>query len=424
MKHLNKKEKHLKSIADDFQISINTNAVWDSIEDRLPKKRRRYGLIWMSIGLIISTAFFTYFATVSSMSAVHNPTSYSDSNIDSHSKQKEIKIAPSSLSDLDKSLKTDVSKSVSITKPSKNIQKSFFTKKMDNPQANHTKPTNTSQPTLTKAHTEKPFFHPLNTVESQKIKLIHKEQNLKFPKIDLKNFNTWTPYMKFYTGIHQANFHYYPQDDTKNMLFDRETGKIGTTFGFLYGKTHTLGWGWNIGFNFQQSVAEYKYQYESISTTNINGISAIFIDEKGDEHARKGQVVQNTLNLREKRMYRKQNAIDVNIGIEKQLFHIKRMDFKLGTGIGITAFSKHTGYYFKDNNTLMKIQNEDHPYKIKGQVKHFTNAMMDYTILPHYSLGLQFNYTYALNSLTKNSNFYKLKNSQYGIYFTISYRPY
>ena len=103
---------------------------------------------------------------------------------------------------------------------------------------------------------------------------------------------------------------------------------------------------------------------------------------------------------------------------------MKRFGVSADAGLMYAITQSHNGYYFTDaTNGFAKFENGDpNPYTQSGNMKFRSTLSLNYN-LNQFSLGLQALYRIDLNGLTESNNFYKTRNTDFGLRLGLTYYP-
>lgn len=478
MEQFNHKEKIFKNILDDIQFDIDTNEIWDQIENRIPNKKRNRKLLWLwSIGLVCSFSAILWFISNNNISTqkipnnsislkstiddtrlkkTNIPSIYSVQNnqsrkeqTDNKNEQTEDKYNISSKIELDYESSIQNS-NIPLNNNSKNKKYNTITDS-NNPINSLNLDTNLSynETNLYHQHSiayiptqslnreynkySNPLLKipqlPLNIIELCELNkndiTIHKAMDIVIiPSLKIKK---WQPYFTIYSGLNQNNSNYkLSKNDTENNRegFNFETGMVGISTDLIFGRTNHNQYYWYTGIGHHFIVSKYQNQTQEIIESFTDGIIESYIDKNNNIKETTGQVRKTTIKRNDITWYRKHQMLDAKLGIGKQLIKIGNLSLKIETGAALTLISDNNGYYFdKNNNKLIKIKDGDkHPYINFGNLKFNGRISIEYS-LDRFAFGLSSFYSKDLNSSTLNSNHYELKNNQYGLQFSLLFRP-
>ncbi|MDF1696771.1 MAG: hypothetical protein P1U56_13100 [Saprospiraceae bacterium] len=274
---------------------------------------------------------------------------------------------------------------------------------------------------------ERFVFEQPHLIAAIPVKTLEAKNSLPIPLQKITPLKTvaWLPYFKVAGGVNINQSKPYTSSDVALELtqFNAEKSLIGISNELLFGYESTSGWRWGIGLNHNRLVHRYNQNEIVVSTTEIDGTLASFIDDDGKISLVDGQLTETTITNYDLKWHRIHDLVNVQILVGKQLVQKGRFSLNSNVHLQKNIFSTHNGYYLSENsNSIEKFtSSESNPYQNSGlfaggslDVEYAFNQF-SISVSPFVSLGL--------NSMTQNSNYYQLKNSLSGVTLGIVYRP-
>lgn len=468
MNELNNKEEKIKDILGGLEIDIDTNDIWGSIEAELPqpKKKRRLGFFLLAGLILLSFSGLTWNMISSDQI---DPSTQKDITQTIPSKDK----AFTSIENLNpkSSVTTNESKSQNIenntTTTNEIIQSEFPTNTASSNQSisvsntiektaqklqdeiqntvvlqenNSIKNTTTINTQLDKEETkveltiaqeEKREIAILGldlvpTLSSQLFDITERQKVVTSPN-EIKPLYTFGRQLilQFKLGANQNNTSISDvnsRNEFDTSEFGFETDKIGLSGSFAIGVENN-GWRFLAGIAYHQNVSHYERNDVIIFTDLVTGIESYKISTDGDKSAQNGLTTVTVARDNEISFYRQHRAIDFYASIGKRLWSYKGLVLLADAGFGINTFTSSNGYYLKDNAFgFTKISDNNHPYKVNTHWNAIASIELGYDF-GKTRIGISPFLRYNPNSITEQTHFYQLKNSQVGMQLSLTYSP-
>lgn len=436
-------EKTFKNIADHLEVDIATEGLWAAIESELPpvqKSRKKLILLWwtgagaMAFFVFMMAYIFNTTETPLAKKTTEISINHTTKTASSSTKNKETQNKNATLSKIPKRdnpintntsenhLKTQFSTKKTNTNNAKkdiaqSVSKSFkiLTKKDLLPLLSMVKKDKFNLPKevlrINRLTNEVPTF--IREVYKDRF-LFDIKQKQSFIKPLRKNIS-W--YIQFASGINQN----WSQIDIKNpdfindKRFAKETDVYGVTSNLMIGLRKNK-WSFALGLSHSMQTSRYTQVEKVITQQEITGVIQTQISDSGTKTELQGQVIETTVHYYDILWHRVHNGLDFQAEIGRTIYRKGAFSMNIYAGLGYNIWTKHTGYYLSpDELSITKIENNNtHPYKNKVGVKYNGAISFNYD-WGRMNIGLSPFIKYSNTSILKNSAFYTLKNSQYGL---------
>ncbi len=473
---LNPKERELKELLQNASFELDTNAIWNSIEHRVPTKKdkNRVAIWWWSIGVflivgLVSVGWFlgndeqhagsnaAQVETNNSINEIHasninkneelnSPAEYLKNDLSSDLKlinqDSEIKIIEQTLeSNLRNAQGLNYETLSEDRTPSQNINNVVFSRVvakslMPRESINDDRQSNKSNIVLEESKIVSEVLEPvfINLLSSSAAELSYKRNQL-ILSTDLAPLSLIEPvqeknYMSFVSfgiGTNKNISTYKAINSTGEFrpeILQKEAGQWGLSADLLYNIQNKSAWTLGLGISYDMNVSRYLDLGENIIQTNSIGDVEIDIDSDGTITPLTGELTQTTVDNANIQWYRQHHNVDAQIRIGKKLWNANRWSVDVDGGVLYNIYSRSSGYYFEDTaEGLVKFKSsENHPYKKRQGFKTQVGFQLTYA-LSNVDLGFRTSYRYNPSSILEKNHFYELKNSQLGIQISVAYRP-
>ena len=469
---LNPKERELKELLENASFELDTNAIWDSIEDRIPhKENKNRFVIWcFGLGALLSViAGLVFFFTSEKPFSKDNYSAEATKEINT-----EVIELPETLKQGIASTSNNQSEIAEPTaspelEPIKTINNKIANQEDLNP-----KPTKNNSLQINRKYinegsvfstinsinlvynqgSENLKEYPISTFDSKQAKKINErlglmslglismiDQQLGFDREELLmsyklapisriepvNSESWVGFLSFGIGTNKnfsSNSVINSNGEFKSNLFDKESGQWGFGSELMYNLENRNGWSFGLGVSYDLNVSRYLDLGERINQTTSTGNTVIDIEADGTVNTLQGQLAKISVNNADVQWYRQHQNVDVQMRIAKNIWTVNRLSFDLEGGLLYNIYNRSSGYYFEDTaNGLMKFNaGEENPYRKSQGFKAQVGLNIKYAF-NNMDLGLRSYYRYNPNSILEKNHFYELKNSQLGFQISVAYRP-
>lgn len=456
MEKLNNKEQKFKALADELEVNLDVDMLWNNIEDQLPNKNKKRRLIffwWIGLLLIPAALWLTYQsndAVINNQDDVNNivnmqssPASSSQLNqsepsnrIDNTNKlasnTQVSNVEVNTKSTINKATITNNKKSFSDNNTSKINTKSVNTypyiqtsnllpesKKIETTQPNITDDqfVNTSQPTTT----------PLdNDLAIDQLPLINSSLFINNPQLVMNTPITkihkhpWRMFIVAGIGTNMSNANHSINSNIENSstLLNREgylpSLAANTSLGF-----QKSAWKLALGLSYYENIARYTDKTMQVSTTQIDGPGVIKINREGSTIILDESVTQTTITNNDLVLHRRNKYIDLTASIGRELLKNRNFSLTLAGDISYNIWSKHSGYYFDfENEKTVSFSKETNPYTDQGLGLGLSFHLN--TSIAGKELGIAPYYRNYMANAIDDKN-YSFKNAQYGILMTYTW---
>ncbi len=463
--NLNHQEEKFKHILENLELDVDTSSLWDSIESKVDKPKKRLGFLWMSllVGLIVGGGLLSHLLLnqpnqVQPKQLLSNELSEANDLTDNS--------RPNTLDTESKSTSNLPSNKLKETHTELNAK--FNTNHKNNTRSQLIKPTSSStntqlstisntthtstfysqlgkdqnNPTVGNRQTikSKTFDIKKDAIQLQEIGVLafpllglngtndilldHKTQAISADRASFKKSKLPHLFVAVKSGL---NVSFSDPKLTQNVTnfnaqeFTKEEGLIAYDINLQVGKYWSHGWKISAGLGFNKQTIRYTNQESVIKTEEIE-IADVSYDSAGNVTEVISTAEQTTTHDYDIRWHRNHKNINAELLIGKDLIHVDRWRFGLEGGYIFTLSSTSQGYYFSDTeSSFNKITNQEvSPYRNKGLTHSQLGAYLEYR-MGAFEIGFSPTFRYHLNSLTNDNHFYSLKNSQLGMLGSIKY---
>ncbi|NNE27098.1 MAG: hypothetical protein HKN09_09665 [Saprospiraceae bacterium] len=267
---------------------------------------------------------------------------------------------------------------------------------------------------------------PLDPIGIQSVGLLEIDPHHAEVIIPHRNYD-WLPFIQWHAGVIKTNSisEIIASDAILNgNVFGKESGVYGYSSTFNLGWERNDGWYYGLGIDYTQSSIRYQNTESVIELGSSLGVNAIYVDRNGQTTTISGELMENTLTNYNINWYRQHRHINFEVFMGKRLIDFGHFSLSADAGLLYGIVQQHNGYYFEDSfNGFMKFENgEDNIYADSGNMKLRSTLALNYN-LNHFSFGIQALYRHDLNGITKSNNFYKTRNTDFGIRLGLTYFP-
>lgn len=480
MKYLNDREKKFTEILSDVSFDVDTNELWEALEDRMPseRKKRRFpfwlfgglaGIVIVGVSLWMMDAYSNSAANsgmISEVDSNREPSVFDRSaaleeTIEQVAEQRnnsDLEVDFEDLVDRESSVTTTRPTSVSggIEGRNEDVQsiesgQRLFSESLFYSATNGTtalgrpNPIDKSLNSASQLWTKKTvietdqdqdaLFQSLALLPSSECSQLDNNRKIKSPLQDfyaapievLKSSTKWNPYYKFSLGSNINLLSYDPSNIDSNVLSSftsKERSLPGITSGIELGFQNERGWKLFGGLSHMQLVNQYRNYDPEIRAQDIQGTKIVEVNAQGETNPISGTVQEITTSSYAQSIFRIQNVLDGYIGIGK-VYNLNK-----GWSIGASAranynfFSAAKGYYFTQEKSVTAQLRDDSESNYKkhmglgGRLELNLEKSLSNTI----ALSVNPSVSSYLNPIKVGTN-YTIKNSQFGLSVGITYRP-
>ena len=470
MNKLNNKEEKIKDILGGLEIDIDTNDLWQNIESELPpsKKKRRIGFILLSglvalllLGLTwgILSNDDNHLETQTSSNTTSNDkilvqnekkNSNTQTNLITTQKESSNHLIPTNAANTNiangTQIKNTIVSNVEIT--NSKIEESNVVEKNTNFKSTHSilnesKVTDTTHDFVLALNdeilkTESEIaatqdqrdlllgidFTP--TLSNQLFEITNRKQVETSPNLiqPLSDFGRQL-ILQVRLGANQnrtsiSNLNSIGEFNASEFDFERD--RLGFSGSFAIG-VENKGWRFLAGISYHQNVSTYERNDVLIVKDPVSGIESYKIASDGTISSQNGTTTITSARDNEISFHRQHRAIDFQATIGKRLWSFKGFVLMADAGFGINTFTESTGYYIDDKAFgFTKISDSTHPYKVNTHWNAIASLELGYDF-GKTRIGISPFVRYNPNSITEQTHFYQLKNSQVGMQLSLTYSP-
>lgn len=459
-------EEQLRSLSEDFSIEIDTSEMWDRVEGHLPAEEdRRRPVFWWFLGglmVLLVGLLMVNISTGSTKSEVENLTVHErpkiahknlESNIvetDNTEGRKVTTQLEETRLPLHQEHRQEISSrnteaQISTTEIQKNNisivnsdrydeESTISEEEIDQEKRNILIPASlidqtsefetTGQALEVELDRDVVEFQPITTKAIDP--LIHNRRPIILPgKVIPVNSVAWRPFFGLHSGLNTHSSTITPQsgDIMDISQFDNEVALLGLTSDVYVGMENSDGWRWSLGLEHSRIVNRFARSVPDTIVTLVPGVVTSKIDDEGNVNHEIGDVKHTTITHYQVRWHRVHDQINLHLNVGKRLVEFGRWKVFGDAVLSRGLWSRHSGYYFEEgSNNIKKFEAVDqHPYASTG-FSVGLNLDVEYTF-DQFSISLRPFTRMGLGQMTKNTNYYQIKNSQYGVQLGIVYRP-
>lgn len=454
MTHFNSKEEAFKDLLGELDFDLDTNAIWESVEDKLPRKNDEpklpffiWGIGLLILGLLGATMFYTpdtvetdAIYTEAELAGALPSTKALEQAIDKVAldidTRKLISNVKSSVVMSPRTNQNQASSNIntvnehqlilsttSAQKPSNlNLSNAILYPKItSSTSANFNDKANAKMNSLVEAVSSlKPIYVPLaisyNTAPA-KMSL----STVVIEPILLSAKNKWSPYYQLSTGPSTTLSKFSNTEQAINLSY--ESDLVGISSQFIYGLDND---DWNVFAGLKHSLNASRFSNHDLgSDTQDIPVASQYISGSGETETRAGFVSETTVTQNAIDWHRVHHNVDLQLGIGKSLFEVKRFSLSAELAATYNIWSKASGYYYSDNFTqITKFKYKDpNPYNNSNGFGAQFSINIEHKIGANTSIVLKPFYGKYFSPITNETLSYKIENSQIGLQMGISYRP-
>ncbi len=460
-------EEQLRALTENFSLDIDTSELWDKIETQLPpvrQERRRPLIWWFASGILVVLISILVWSNRSDRDQKEILANFSNNtthqtetkeSIDSNTKHTHISPTltnpPESVTTqqlfIDTETVDNFSLQPSTAKTEKiNIPAIFRLNRYDE------KLTSRKEGLFDQGTIEQSSIDALvnpstkinieSEVEDQNqeraivfceilnfsdLNVMENDTEYDLPILEIKPLKStfWLPYYALSSGIntHKSKIYSNSSEALDFAQFENEKPLLGLSSDIRFGLENENGWRFGISLNYARLVNRFTQIEADTIINNVSGNISSKIDDDGNITHVGGTLIQTSITNYNLNWHRKHDFINVQLNVGKRIFGGEKFSIYTDAIVSKNIWSRHSGYYFTEGiNTINRFSsNESNPYQNAG---YNVGLSMDLEYkLSKISIFLRPFAKVGLNNITQNSNYYQIKNSQYGAQLGIVYRP-
>ncbi len=464
---LTNQEEQLKVLTEDFSLDIDTSELWDKVEAQLPplqREKRRPIVWWFASGALVILFGFLVWNILSKESPVEALTDHSSlssspnkiqNSIDTYTKHtynspinttssksiipqtNEVNTEKASSTNINHvNIEAKEEKSSTIFNSNRYDEKSSIRKEVLINQGTIDQESIASL--INPSSDFKRDFDPLETLKERDfisiqslsigdLSALEYEFEIYKPQMKIEPVRSvrWLPYYSFYSGanLHKSKIYSNANEGFNLTQFENESPLVGLSTSLHLGRESNNGWRYGIGLNHSMLVNRFTQTQPDTVVTNVVGNTTSKIDDEGNINHLTGDLVQTTITKHNLKWHRKHDYVNLQLHLGRRIFRKGNLTMFTDANLSRNIWSKHTGYYFKEGEKGITrfTSNEDNPYSNAGYSVGLS-VDIEYK-LNDFSISLRPFTNLGLNSIVNNSNYYQIKNSQYGVQLGVVYRP-
>ena len=456
MKNLNNKEKKFAEILSDLNLEINTDEIWDSIEDRLPVESTKRKFPFWIFGkyilllFVASVSFLLVFNNdrantniVTENSQFHNSNYTSKNEVFQKSAALEAAIEKVTtavsnelVTDAQNAVTSDMPKVVREPVESRN---SFATRKIDNispyqfiKTVSEASVNDVESISISSEQDQKQreifSINQLQRVSTLSPEaLIHQpiEFNIGFTQV-AQGQRKLQRYYQLGLGLVSNSANYFldsAEGIDVNSVNQYESSLPGFNASAIAGLETEKGWRFFGGVRYIQLVNLYRNQDFNSSTSTSNGTQRFNLDEQGNSTPINGEIVTTTTRQNAINWHRQFHNVDIVAGLGKQLYQLNDWSLATELALNFNVISASNGYVFVDDfSTISKYpQVIENPFGAMG-LGASVSIQIQKNIGDTFSLFCSPFYSQYFEKLDSGS-FYETNNSQLGLQLGMRYFP-
>ena len=459
MTHFNSKEEAFKEVLSDLDFNLDTDAIWNSVEDKLPRKKNEprlpfmiWGLSFLVLGMVSLLLFYPVSdgvdrITTNELSANEKieyslpGTASMDAAIDRVAEQMD-KVQKADIStttqtrsskvktqELNPTLNTSTSiyKNLANQNTSVRSERLSPTSKITAPTA-YTKSSNQTSSSLGNMKT------PLQQIAYLSMMYGSIESEIESPAIQMRILPVatapidvisskaqWLPYFSLSTGPSKNLSSFTNSENT--FIDNYESDLWGLSTNMQYGMENG---NWNVYAGITHSYNASRFSNHDISSDSQDKpIETFHILGSGETESRAGFFTETTVTQNAIDWHRVHQNIDLQLGVGKSIFNSGATSLTIEAAANYNVWSKATGYYYSDNFTsITKFSaGQSNPYNKSNGLGALLGLSIQQQIGAKTSLVVRPYYSKVFQPITNENILYQIRNSQMGLQIGVSYRP-
>ncbi len=459
MTNFNSKEEAFKEVLSDLDFNLDTDAIWNSVEDKLPRKKDEpklpfmiWGLSFLVVGMVSLLLFYPVNDEVDQITttelSANDRIEYSlpgtkamyaaiDKVAERMDNVQKAEISTVTQTNSNKD-KTHQSKPTLITSTSiyENLanQNTSVRSERLSPTSKITAPTDYTKSSIQTSSSVRNMKRPLRqmaylsklygTIESEKESPAIQMRILPVataPIDVLSSKAQWLPYFSLSTGPSKNLSSF---SNAENTFIDNyESDLWGLSTNMQYGMENG---NWNVYAGLTHSYNASRFSNHDISSDSQDKpIETFHILGSGETESRAGFFTETTVTQNAIDWHRVHQNIDLQLGVGKTIFYNKATSLRIEAAASYNIWSKATGYYYSDNFTsITKFSTgQSNPYNKSNGLGVQLGLSIQQQIGAKTSLVVRPYYSKAFQPITNENILYQIRNSQMGLQIGVSYRP-
>lgn len=267
----------------------------------------------------------------------------------------------------------------------------------------------------------------VNMVNTIGVNSLESKQEVELPSLLIEPVkqSQWMPYFSILSGInwHQREIFTDPNESLNLTQFENEKPLPAIKTNLRFGYENSAGWRFGLGLAHSRLVNRFRYKEEVVSSQKIEGTESFTIDDQGNVTGIEGHLIETTVYNYDLSWHRIHDFVNVELNLGKRIINYGNFAVLSDVFLSRNIWSNHSGYFLKENEIGINrfAKGEEHPYTNSG-FEVGASVSLEYGFGP-YSINVSPYYSRGLNTMTQSTNYYQIKNSQYGVQLGIVYRP-
>lgn len=439
---LNNFEKHLAEKINEYPSTLDTNALWATLESDLDKKKKRRFIFLTSFLLLVIGGITLYqfqtkqnqlLSTISATEAINAPIHETTSAVENTSKgENTSSINDSETGGISQQYKTR--KTVQTTKKDNNSIADYTAHSIANTAAINSQPISiitSSKTTLENSNTQvlrQKNIEKTTLLDLLKIDFLKKENNLGVLKTlpEINPIKNWSLYISSTFGIFYTDRKIAQKNEDASILKDlrnsSEKSLESLNLGVGIELKNKNNFFLTSGLNFNQITEQFDNQSSEFTTENIQIVTEINYLRSGVREEIMGTYEQPQEIISTIKVYNTLRWMEFNVG-GGYYFTKKRLNLGVGGGLLWGAMLNAEGKILKAENNIIEIENQNPSiYKNNLGLGAFANLEARYSLKPRLRLSAQFGYKYMPSSFTKEDYPLDIKYQWWGTTVGLQYR--
>jgi len=206
--------------------------------------------------------------------------------------------------------------------------------------------------------------------------------------------------------------------------FIQDENLTGVQADLLIARALTEKWNLFAGLSYTKRVAKYDNSYRINSSQESAGIEYYEEDEDGIQTPVIGNILSSDYTNYDVLWHRQHDEVDFVLGVSTELLKASRFNISPELSLTYNIISKLRGYFFENELNAFKVIKEEteNPYAKNSGLKMQLGIACSYDF-GSTSIFVKGNYRHYLNDLTKETNFYTIKNNHGALMLGMTYRP-
>jgi hypothetical protein len=197
---------------------------------------------------------------------------------------------------------------------------------------------------------------------------------------------------------------------------DREVGLYGGSFDGRFDIGLKKRWSLSLGMSYDRMVSRYERKGVSTLQREGRGISEITINALGQTNVVDGRIIETVYKENQIQWHRRHQSLDFDLALSKRFTVSQNLGINLfgGMSYNIMTRSKGFGYEVGETESIEKFDRDPGFYLKRTGFKPKTGFELSYTF-GRLEILLNTNYEWNLRPINTQNDFYQIKHSQTGI---------